>query len=413
MEEQVGELWHKLLYKVTDQTYPEAKVHLKDIKSRLLIYFRALNRDNGLSIELADKRKHATQRNWIQKMAGSNRYITACWRDEDTLYLPVDIACFEDPELNKDLYFWLAGLSTQMSSKLAQDEKPLPVDNWLQYNQQLCQRTFRRYKGLKSKYQRLVAAHIQNRPLIESLKGNDALAEQAVRDALLHPDKLQQLPDSKLDPAHVPLWIYQPMEKGKKSKARDDDNNNQHSKKQKEVEDMARKKARQVEDTKETTGLITVRMENIFSWGEHAAVDRSVDDEDDLDRAEDAARDMDEIAVSHNERTAASRLKFDLDLPSASEDDIIISDGIMLPEWNYKKSELLQNHCRILELQTKNLENTELPEHLKQIAKKLKNQFQALAPARSWRSGQQDGQEVDIDRWIRFASDKKSRTLVC
>lgn len=408
MEEQVGALWHKLLHKVTDQTYPECKIQLKDIKTRLLIYFRALNNDNGLSIELADKRKHSTQRNWLQKMAGSNRYITACWRDEDTLYLPAEIACFDSMELNKDLYFWLAGLSSQMTSKLAENEQPLPVDNWLQYNQQLCQRTFRRYKGLKSKYQRLVDAHLNNRPDIETLSENDALAEKIVREALLHPETFQQLPHSKLEPAHVPLWIYQPVDRNKKNNARDDDNNNQHSKKQKNVEDMARKKARQVEDTEETTGLITVRMENIFAWGEHAAVDRSIDDEEDLEKAEDAARDMDEIAVSHNQRAAASRLKFDLDLPSASEDDIVISDGIMLPEWNYKKSELLENHCRILELQTKNIGSTDLPDHLKQLAKKLKNQFQALAPARHWRSGQQDGEEVDIDRWIRFTCDKRA-----
>jgi len=363
MEEQVGELWHKLLNKVNDQTYPDAKVELKDIKARLLIYFKALTKDNGLSIELANKRRHQTPRHWLQKVAGSNRFIIASWRDEDTLYLPAEIAYFESPELNKDLYFWLAGMSALAPTKALQ------ADNWLQYNQQLCHTTLNTYKGLKSRYKRLVAAHIKKRPVTGYLNKIDAQAERIIREALLYPENLQQPPDSKLQPAHVPLWLYQPPIGNKKLIKRDDDNNNQHNKQQKELKDMARKKARKVDSTDETTGLITVRMENIFSWGEHVAVDRSMDDEEDLDKAEDAARDMDEIAVTHNQRAAASCLKFDLDLPSASEDDSIISDGIMLPEWNYKKSELIPKHCRIIELETKKLASTTLPDHLKQTAK--------------------------------------------
>lgn len=403
MEEQIGELWHKILYKVTDQTFPEAKVELSDIKGRLLIYLRALNKDNGLSIELADKRKHANQRNWVQKMAGNHRYITACWRNEDSLYLPANIAVYEEPGLNKDLYFWLAGLSSQIP-----EDKLSQIDSWISYNQVLCQQTLLQHSGLKSRYQRLVKAHIQNRPHLQTLEGDDLLAEKIIREALLNPQIIQQLPETEFDPAHVPLWLYQPPEQNKKSINRDNENNNQHSKNQKEVKEMARKKAREVETSEETTGLIAVRMENIFSWGEHAAVDRSLDDEDDLDSAETAAREMDEIAVTNNQRASSSRLKFDLDLPSASEDDIVINDGILLPEWDFKKSELIKDHCRILELQIKNPGSSKLPEHLKSTAKKLKNQFQALAPAREWRNGQQDGQEIDIDRWIRFASDKKA-----
>lgn len=402
MEEKVGELWHKLLDKVTDKTYPDARVELKEIKSRLLIYFRALTKDNGLTIELADKRKHITARHWLQKIAGNNRSIIACWRDEDTLYLPAEIAYFNEQRLNQDCYFWLACMSSIAATSAMQ------ADNWLQYNQYLCQTTLESYKGLIPKYIRLVAAHIKNRPAIESLNKDDSQAEKIIRQALLNPEKYLQLTDSKFQPAHIPLWLYQPLIGNSKSIKRDDDNNNQHSNKQKEIDDLARKKARQVESTDETTGLITIRMENIFAWGEHAAVDRSMDDEDDLDKAEDAARDMDEIAITHNQRAAASSLKFDLDLPSASEDDAIINDDIMLPEWNYKKSELMPGHCRIIELETQIFESTDLPEHLKDIAKKLKNQFQELSPARQWKNGQQDGQEIDIDRWIRFTADKKS-----
>jgi len=403
MEEQVGELWHKLLYKVTDQSHPHAKIMLSEVKARLLIYLRALNKDNGLSIELADKRKHTRQRNWIQKMAGNNRYITACWRDANTLYLPAEIAIYDNPKLNKELYFWLAGLSLQIA-----EEQLMQVDSWISYNQILTCQTLQRHPGLKTKYQRLVKAHIKSRPQLDTLQGKDKFAEKIIREALLNPQIKQQLPQTKFEPEHVPLWLYQPPQLNIKSINRNHSNNNQHSKNQKEIKNMARKKAREVDSSEETTGLITVRMENIFAWGEHAAVDRSLDDEDDLDKAEDAAREMDEVAITNNQRASSSHLKFDLDLPSAAEDDIVISNGILLPEWNYKKSELVKNHCRVMELQIKNPGSNELAVHLKQTAKKLKNQFQALAPARHWRNGQQDGQEIDVERWLRFASDKKA-----
>lgn len=402
MEEQVGELWHKLLYKITDKTYPEQKVQLKNVKARLLIFFRALNQDNALSIELADKRRLKTKRNWLQKLAGTNRFAIACWRDEETLYLPAEIAFFEQQQLNEDLYFWLAGLASQWL-----EPGKLNAENWLQYNQILSRQTLEKFPGLGKKYRQLVAAHIRNRPDLDSLNKQQTGLEENIRHALLSPEKLQQLPESRYLPAHVPLWLYQPQNPKTETSSRDDDNNSQRNKKQKDVDDMARKKARRVDSPEETRGLITVRMENIFTWGEHAAVDRSTDDEDDLDLAEDAARDMDEIAVTHNQRAAASRLKFDLDLPSAAEDEQPISEGIMLPEWNYKKAELQDDWCRIVELQAINPEHCELPTHLRQTAKKLKNQFQALAPARHWNSGQQDGQEIDIDRWLRFTCDRR------
>jgi nitric oxide reductase NorD protein len=35
-----------------------------------------------------------------------------------------------------------------------------------------------------------------------------------------------------------------------------------------------------------------------------------------------------------------------------------------------------------------------LPEHLNRTARRLRNQFQALAPARTWRRAEPDGQAI-------------------
>ncbi len=90
-------------------------------------------------------------------------------------------------------------------------------------------------------------------------------------------------------------------------------------------------------------------MENILTWGEYVQVDRGTDEEDDLERAKTAAEDMDRIAVARDRKAGGARLRFDLDLPAASEDDLVLADGERLPEWDWKQRRLLPDHCRIQE----------------------------------------------------------------
>ncbi|MCB1642970.1 MAG: VWA domain-containing protein, partial [Xanthomonadales bacterium] len=159
-------------------------------------------------------------------------------------------------------------------------------------------------------------------------------------------------------------------------------------------------------------GLITVRMENIFTWGEFVNVDRGSEDEDDMDRAESIARDLDRLAVSRDAKRAAATLKFDLDLPAEAEDDLVIGEGIRLPEWDWKQQCLLRDHCRIVPMLAADAPSIPLPERLGRTARRLRNQFQALAPARVWHRAQADGQEIDIDAYLRFAADRRAGSAV-
>jgi len=49
-----------------------------------------------------------------------------------------------------------------------------------------------------------------------------------------------------------------------------------------------------------------------------------------------------------------------------------------------------------------------LPSRLARTAKRLRSQFQAVAPARVWHRGQPDGQEIDLDAYLRFAADRRA-----
>jgi len=48
----------------------------------------------------------------------------------------------------------------------------------------------------------------------------------------------------------------------------------------------------------------------------------------------------------------------------------------------------------------------ELPAALRAPARRLRRQFESLAPARQWRRGQPDGSEPDLDAWLRHAAER-------
>jgi nitric oxide reductase NorD protein len=167
-----------------------------------------------------------------------------------------------------------------------------------------------------------------------------------------------------------------------------------------------RRQAERAEMPHKDAGFIGIRMENILTWGEYVRVDRATDEEDDLERAKSAAEDMDRIAVARDRKAGGARLRFDLDLPAASEDDLVLADGERLPEWDWKQRRLLPDHCRIQEMLAAEAPPCPLPEHLRRTARRLRDQFQALAPARTWLRGLPDGQAIDLDAYLRFATDR-------
>lgn len=406
MEEQVGALWHKLITRAADNQHPEAAVFLHDIQKSIGIYFRALGGDSGLQVEIADATANLAQRNLLQRIAGNNSKVQLAWRDERSLRLPPGIAWFEQRKLNTDLYYWLASLAA------VQDNSTDSGQDWFNLNQSMTLAAFERFPGIKPRYQRLLQAHIKQRPDSSKLKSAEANMEAAIQQALQSPGSIDRLPDSKYHPQPVPLWLHPNPPVTASSTTQDDESSQAQGGQSRELEDMGQRQAERVEEPESERGLITVRMENIFTMGEFVNVDRGTEDEDDMDRAEDVARDLDKLSVSHNGAASKTRLKFDLDLPSAHADDVILDDGILVPEWDWKKQKLLPNRCRIVQMLASDAEPCALPAHLSRTAKRLRDQFQAIAPARVWHHAQMDGQDIDLDAYIRYASDRAAGVQV-
>jgi nitric oxide reductase NorD protein len=406
MEEHVGQVWDRLITRAAERRYPAAAVTLEQVSRTVGVLFRALGGDGGLRVEAATATAHGARRSWLQRIAGSNTGVELSWRDEQALRLPPVIDSFAEVDLNRDLYLWLAALASRADRHR----------DWFSDSQQMTRAVLEKYPGMRARYQRLVTAHLAQRPHPQHLRGDEAARESAIRAALQDPGSCAHLPVAKRSPQPVLLWLHPtpPLPPGSawEDGAGDEDSPDERHGQSQELKDQGRRQAERVEMPEEDRGLITVRMENIFTWGDFVKVDRSAEESEDLDEAADAAESIDRFSVTRDGKTVASRLRFDLDLPSESCDDQQVGAGILLPEWDYKAQRLQADYCRIQPMVAQDAKAVELPQRLHRTAHRLRAQFQQLAPARIWYREQQEGQEIDLDAYLRYSGERAAGQAV-
>jgi nitric oxide reductase NorD protein len=402
MEEFVGKIWHNFVTDKAGGHFPDAAVTLKEVEKTAGILFRAFGGDSGLKVASATAETHNARRTLLQRIAGSNEKAMLARLDAETLRLPTEIAAFPEKSLNRDLYLWLAALA-------ACDESPdLP---WHLRNQQATLATLRLFPGLRPRYERLVEAHIAQRIAPDSMTADEAAQEIFLRQALRAPGSAERMPllarREARPPQPIPLWLMASVA-GAATPVVDQDGELPPEGSGSDPAKPQAHKAEQVETPKnDSPFLIMFRAESLLSWGEYVRVNRAFDEDPDPN-AGDAAKDMDRLSLMRDGQTSVSRVKFDLDLPSASEDDTPVGPGIPLPEWDYRKGLLLDDHCRVQPLIARDAGAAELPENLKKTAHRLRQQFAALAPARRWLKAQPDGPELDIDNCVRNIADRAS-----
>ena len=154
VEEWAGEVWHRFITRRADPGFPEAQVELEDMQRSLAVLFRALGGAAGISVEASSARKMVLRRSLIQQVAGSSQQLSVAWADAENLRLPASLAVYPDPELNRDLYRWLALLAAT-SDKMR---------HWGRDNQRWTKHLLEQYPAMRSRYQRLLEAHLALRP---------------------------------------------------------------------------------------------------------------------------------------------------------------------------------------------------------------------------------------------------------
>ncbi len=392
MEELIGKVWDRWVTRQVTSDFTSASVNLADLQAELTLYYRALGGAPGKTLEPADPRKVRLRRTGMQRVAGSHQRFALPWQDDRSVRLPSSLAVFSSARLNTSLYYWLVA----MAARLPQ------VRDWFRDNQQAVLALTSSYPGLNRQYKELVAELMALRPSIENLPEDLRRQELAVAQALRNPGLLADLPSSAFDCFPVWLWLYPTpptLFSVPVSTARSGPESEAGERSSEQQTLQQRKQAQRIDDEHETDGLLVFLPDSLMSWTEQINLDRCQDDDSD-DDFEQIANDIDLITVSRQRKATAAKVKFDLDLPAAENDELCLGPGIRLPEWHYRQGRLRPDVCLLQPLLADEAEPVMLPAHLRQTSEEVKQKFAMVGLRHTRLRGQPEGQDLDLDAWI-------------
>lgn len=395
MEEWIGSIWHKFIMQKSRTDFNHARVDFAQVSKSARVIYRALGGDPAKRIEAAAPRDYLVRRTILQKISGSHLQQSLAWQEETSLRLPDSIAIFPTKALNKELYLWLAALAAH---------SPVKFNHWAKDNQARVRFILSKYPSLTKRYQALLCALLKLRPPISSLPKAHQALEQAIIQALTDPGSVTEFPAVNYAPQAIYLWLYPnanielvpPANDGADLLAEEAESslNKLESRK-------ARKKSERVDESESQDSLMVFRLENLFSWSEFSKVNRAEDDSDD-DDAKRVAEDLDVITLGQPNKQKTAKLKIDLDLPAAIEDDIPLGRGISLPEWDYRANKLIADRCLLQPMLPRDCIAQKIPPNLIAIARKIRTQFESLQMLNQWQKAQPQGEELDLSAWLDF-----------
>ena len=398
MEEWIGQKWHRAITRVAEPERTEQQVTLEEMRRSIALLYRAGGGDAAVRVAPVADSRHGGPRGWLQRMAGSNLRAPMPVLDWETLALPAQLSVFDERERNRDLYLWLAALAAVYE----------PSGDWVADNRAATARALQRFAGLRSRHAHLVQAHLAQRPALSSLRADAAPFEAAVQAALRGEDHGPLF----VTPAQVaPVWLW--LSAGQSAVAappasapgKDPEDATRPENDPAAQERERRRRSRRVEHEKVRNPLLVApKMEAINTWSELVRLDRGTDDEADPN-ATAAANDMDTLSVARGEQTTASRIKFDLDLPSAASDDLPLGPGRKTPEWDWRKRVLLPEHCAVQCSVARPGDPYVAPQALRATARRVRRRLEVLRAAPRWQGGQTLGDEFDLDAWVRFQTE--------
>ena len=395
MEEMVGRWWHNAVTRMAQRGSPEAAVHLKEVQKSIGILFRAAGGSAALRLAPASEQRVGGARGWLQKVAGSGVRSDTARLEPDVLALPATLSVFDDKVMNRDLYLWLAIQSAFFEH----------TGRWVFDNCRASQRGLAYFPGFAPRHRRLLDAHLLLRTQPSQLRGAAATSEAAIQAAL----KGHAPSDSALvstDVSTVWLWVGAGDALPCHGTRKEDEQAAAETPQKTSAEDKQRRRTQRAQDSDGRNAMVLpFRGEAIMSWNEMVRVNRSTDDEDD-GNAVTAANDMDQLSLAPDGQTLASRVKFDLDLPSASADDLPLGPGQRFPEWDYRRGVLVPDHCVVQIMEARTGVNFVPSPALKLTARRVSRRLETLRQAPRPQHGQDSGDAIDLDAWVRFSADQ-------
>ena len=376
-EESVGKVWDKYLTKKVNKFHENERVYFTDISKSLNLFYHLLGGEKGKDLQVTDKRDIDTNsRTFLQKISFLGKEFFLTWQDDKSVYLPASFAYFDTKEQNEMLYYWLIAMVTNIDvTKENLIEENLRTQNYL----------INKYEGFKDFYFKsttYLSEQFEQLIFIKSLEEN------------YNEDLINDYPN--------PLWIYPSVLSGNQSLANDEDEeilSNQNKDKNDEL--AMKKKANQIDDTKETNGFLVFLPESLMSIFEQVNVDRMEDDSFDEDALY-HAEDLDEITIGKKQANLSSRIKMDLDLRADMREIYPLGKGHLINEWDYRIDDYLINYVRIKPQVTVNVIPIELPKRLKKSVKKIQAELDLLELDRIKNDRLPYGDEINLDTWIDY-----------
>ncbi|MBR0773365.1 VWA domain-containing protein [Bradyrhizobium diazoefficiens] len=423
LEETVGRAWHRLVGGTA--SYPvhaEHAVSLTEVRNRIAIMFRALGGETGVQVASARARRTGHRLGWRQRIGLGDERVEQPGRDAATIFLPDSIAIFADRELNASLYKWLAAWFAFAPTEAIAETDPLRRDLLtLRRASEIAVLVLTECPGLVQDYERLAAATAvarPNRPLprieqdmeqiVLALLGADAPPAGRLWPAMMG---TSPLPD-KAPPGYqsiLPCPLWGDCWARELSPAHAGDDECAPSAAPAPSDDRKRFAVREREDgANRRDPFVLNRFEKILAMAEMVNVDRPSDDSDDED-AQKAADDLEEITLSRRSGKPASRLKFDLDLPPEALDASRLNADLTYPEWDYRSSSYLPDHCRVLAGPASETGESWTPdEAMRRHIRQVRRRFEILRPRHELLRAQADGHDLDLDALVRARCDLRA-----
>lgn len=374
MDEKVGKFWDKYLTKKVSRIHKKEEILFSDINKTLKLFYHLLGGDKGKELHITDKRSIKTSRTLLEKISGNGETFFLPWQDEKGLYLPASLGYFPLKTHNEMHYYWLVALLTQVNIKGSNGEAE---------NQKGVRVLIKKYAGFREFYtyahQYLLNYYPELSTIESSLEGSSA------------------------DNYPNPLWIYPSLSSANKLLDSDDEEEvqRQNDEQRKSETLQMKKRSEQIDDKKETDGLLMFLPESIMSLMEQVKVDRQENDSYDEDALYNA-EDLDEITLGQKDANLSARIKMDLDISANSIEEYPLGKGHFIDEWDYKKEVYLKNYVCLKPFISLHTEPIALPQRLHKMMRRIQNELDLMELDRIKRDNLPYGDEINIDTWIDY-----------
>lgn len=395
MEEWIGKHWDRFVTAQADGLHAAAVVSLADMQRPIDLLLHAAG--GRARVAAAAPVAVGGERTLWQRVAGAGRRAPLGQLDAEVLALPERLAVHPDPALNRDLYLWLAALAAHLD--------PCDTD-WLQGNLLATQRTLAALPGLRARWQRLLAAELALRPVAPP-PGPEHDLQAALRSGC---------PIGAVDPQRVaPVWCWlRPSASAPWAGRAEDGDAPQQRPPGGPLTALAQRRRVQHQDGEAARAplLLAPKSEWLKTFTDPFDIDRAQDDQDDGD-AVTAAEELDTLTLQrHSGPSLAARVRFDLDLPAASADDLPVGEGEWLPEWDPRRHTLVPRRVLAQTLAARAPVPWQPALPLRAQAAQLRRRLALQQAAPRWLRGQRDGEALDLDACVRHLSHPVGRAAV-